>query len=136
MVILKPCPFCGSSVHLEDVSKNHTGNKGIEYGRIVCDNNNKFDHETRCYTKTVCGVLDKVIIGWNTRTSDEEIKKLHNRLWMDQPWDLISVLKKLTEAADVLLHHYDYDDDGWEEVQIAWETAKKLLPINIDLKTL
>ena len=56
-----------------------------------------------------------------------EKKKLKKKLWYGQPWDLMSVLKKLTMATDILLHHYDYDADGWEEVQEAWKTAEQAL---------
>ncbi len=63
---IKKCPCCGSPAHVEDLSKNKIGNKGIVYGRIVCNNNQK-GWSNRCYIKTVCGEFQKVLESWNNR---------------------------------------------------------------------
>lgn len=34
-----------------------------------------------------------------------------------EPWPLLSVLDKLVTAADILLHRFDYDGHGWEEIE-------------------
>lgn len=60
------CPCCGSKAHIEDMTKNKIGHKGIVYGRIVCDKNNSSE-QNRCYIKTVCGEFSKVLASWNNR---------------------------------------------------------------------
>ena len=52
---------------------------------------------------------------------------LRERLRLNQPWPLIDIVKKLVKAADILLHHYDYDGDCWEQIQEAWIQGKKAL---------
>ena len=42
-------------------------------------------------------------------------------------WDTQSVLAKLVEAADILLHNKDYDGHGWEEIEICYKRGKELL---------
>ncbi len=68
---IKKCPCCGSSAHVEDLTKNKIGHKNIVYGRIVCDSNIKGSGE-RCYIKTVCGEFQKVLKSWNLRTEIKE----------------------------------------------------------------
>lgn len=63
---IKNCPCCGSTAHVEDLTKNKIGHKNIIYGRIVCDNNHKYT-ENRCYIKSVCGEFGKVLKSWNNR---------------------------------------------------------------------
>jgi hypothetical protein len=43
------------------------------------------------------------------------------------PWDTKSVLKKLIEAADILLDDKNYDGHGYEQIQIARERAKTIV---------
>lgn len=45
----------------------------------------------------------------------------------DNAWDTFSVLEKLVEAADILLHKKDYDGHGWEEIEICYKRGKELL---------
>ena len=58
----------------------------------------------------------------NTTTSggDREMP-LHLEAWKH----LDQFMPKLIEAVDILLHHCDYDGHGWEEIQYAWEAAKR-----------
>ena len=42
-------------------------------------------------------------------------------------WDTISVISKLAEAADILLHKKDYDGHGWEEIGIAQKRGLEIL---------
>lgn len=42
-------------------------------------------------------------------------------LGQDEPWPLIDVIKKLCEAADILLHKKDYDGHGWEEMELCFK---------------
>lgn len=44
-----------------------------------------------------------------------------------QAWPPRDVLKKLTEAAELLLHHCNYDGDGYEQIGICVERAKRIL---------
>lgn len=46
---------------------------------------------------------------------------------MDKAWDTLSVLAKLVEAADILLHRKDYDGHGWEEIEICYKRGKEIL---------
>ena len=45
----------------------------------------------------------------------------------DKAWDTLSVLAKLVEAADILLHRKDYDGHGWEEIEICYKRGKEIL---------
>lgn len=45
----------------------------------------------------------------------------------DKPWDTFSVISKLVEAADILLHKKDYDGHGWEEIEISHKRGLELL---------
>ncbi len=45
----------------------------------------------------------------------------------DRPYDLFTILEKLSEAADILLHKKDYDGHGWEEMQQALDYAKNFI---------
>jgi hypothetical protein len=57
----------------------------------------------------------------------KELNDLKAALGYHRAWPLFSVLTKLTAAADILLHEYDYDDDGWEGLQFAMESGKTIL---------
>ncbi len=63
---LKDCPCCKNKAHFEDLNMKNKGHVGIIYGRIVC-NSNIPSLENRCWIKTVCGPIDKVIDSWNRR---------------------------------------------------------------------
>ncbi|MBP7860011.1 hypothetical protein KA001_03575 [Patescibacteria group bacterium] len=61
-----------------------------------------------------------------------ENKEPHKHLYClpldsDKPWDTISVIAKLVEAADILLHQKDYDGHGWEEIQVCYERGKEIV---------
>ena len=45
----------------------------------------------------------------------------------DRAWDTISVLEKLVEAADILLHKKDYDGHGWEEIELCYKLGLEIL---------
>jgi len=51
----------------------------------------------------------------------EEILRLNN------PWPLIDILKKLTEAAEILLHNKNYDGHGWELISHCKDEADELI---------
>lgn len=38
-------------------------------------------------------------------------------------WPAKGIVRKLIEAADLLLDHCDYDGDGWEEIHLARSLA-------------
>lgn len=50
---------------------------------------------------------------------------LNVALGNDTQWPLTLLLDKLCEAADLLLHHCDYDGDGWEKIQYAMNEGRK-----------
>lgn len=39
-------------------------------------------------------------------------------------WPARDIVRKLIEAADLLLDHCDYDGDGWEEIHLARSLAR------------
>jgi hypothetical protein len=43
-----------------------------------------------------------------------------------EAWPLVDVLKKLTEASEILLHRKNYDGHGWEEIAKCVERAKQI----------
>lgn len=45
----------------------------------------------------------------------------------DNSCDTLSVIAKLVEAADILLHKKDYDGHGWEEIEICYKRGLKIL---------
>ncbi len=45
----------------------------------------------------------------------------------DHPWNTYSVISKLVEAADILLHKKDYDGHGWEEIEICYKRGQEIL---------
>lgn len=46
-----------------------------------------------------------------------------------EPWSLLEVMKKLTEASDILLHQKDYDRMGWEEHECAYREGLKIIEL-------
>ena len=57
--------------------------------------------------------------------------RLRDALRMSDPYPIFTVLEKLSEAADLLLNHRDYDGHGWELI----DTAMKIAPqIAADLR--
>lgn len=45
----------------------------------------------------------------------------------DKAWNTLSVIEKLTTAADILLHDKDYDGGNWEEIEICYQRGKEIL---------
>jgi len=56
--------------------------------------------------------LDGILID----QKDARIVKLKELLAFGEPWGALECEAKLAEAAHILLYHYDYDGDGWEEI--------------------
>lgn len=54
----------------------------------------------------------------------EEANKIFG---LQEAWPLVDVLKKLTEASDILLKQKNYDGHGWEEIYHATEKAKQYI---------
>ena len=55
----------------------------------------------------------------------EAVPMLLGALEIDQPWPVADVLEKLAEAADILLHEYNYDGTGWEIISGCVERARR-----------
>jgi len=69
---LPNCPHCGGPAVLKLEGKHYTTRyrKKVQYGRIICKNNNPFKHcrgEHRCLAKTVAAPIDEVIKHWSMR---------------------------------------------------------------------
>lgn len=45
----------------------------------------------------------------------------------DNAWDIYSIINKLCEATDILLHKKDYDGHGWEEMEVCYKLGKKIV---------
>jgi hypothetical protein len=54
-------------------------------------------------------------------------------LGLDQPWSTADLIRKLVEAAEILLHEKSYDGHGWEEIAGCVGYAKERLPKIHDL---
>lgn len=54
----------------------------------------------------------------------EETNKIFG---LQEAWPLVDVLKKLTEASDILLKQKNYDGHGWEEIHHATGKAKEYI---------
>ena len=71
----------------------------------------------------------------SAKFSKERVKKYvltkaeDSVLGLNNPWSLSQILKKLIEAADILLHEKNYDAHGWELIGAAQESAKKTLKL-------
>jgi len=52
---------------------------------------------------------------------EEQIEEI---LGLSEPYSLDSVLDKLIEASEILLHHNNYDGHGWEIISEAVTQAK------------
>ncbi len=64
-------------------------------------------------------------------TKERAVKLAENTktelLQLDNPWPLIDVLDKLQDSADKLLHKYNYDGAGHEEVLLCLNRAKEIV---------
>lgn len=49
---------------------------------------------------------------------------------IDSPWPAADVVRKLADAADILLGQHDYDGHGWEEIWAASDVARRWLVKN------
>ncbi len=56
--------------------------------------------------------------------SHSQFQQEETNIDADSAWPLSEVLKKLIEAADILLNKKDYDGHGWEEISHAVKKAK------------
>jgi len=59
--------------------------------------------------------------------ADKEL--LDKIIRIGEPFPLVDVLKKLTEATDILLHKHDYDGDRWEEMHICLDKGREIIKI-------
>ena len=57
----------------------------------------------------------------------EKVAVLEKRYPENNPWGVLASLKKLAEAASILLKDKDYDGDGWELIQHAMESAQEIV---------
>ncbi len=102
-------------------------------------------HDTFIQWITDCGpsdnVLDEVMESYALlreqraveQAKEEWLKEKAKMLRAEYSWDTISILEKLSDATDVLLHEKDYDRHGWEEIEYAWGASKELI---VSLKNL
>src|SRR6185312_3401971 len=58
-----------------------------------------------------------------------------NLLGLFEAWPLQDVLKKLDEAATILLQDKNYDGNGWEEISHSSDKAKEYVALIIKLQT-
>src|SRR5574342_10393 len=75
------------------------------------------------------GYDNLVEFGEKVRAADAEVTKERDEardwaLGMDQGWPVPDCLLRLAEAADILLHKYNYDGDGHEEIATARDSAR------------
>lgn len=55
---------------------------------------------------------------------DKWIEKLLRR---DEPWNLLDIIKKISNASHILLHEKDYDKHGWEDYEHAYRESLKII---------
>lgn len=83
------------------------------------------------YRKAECSNDGKNINGvWVCSNHFQGAKQLSAdslSLGRDKAWDTLSVIAKLVEAADILLHRKDYDGHGWEEIEICYKRGLEIL---------
>lgn len=53
--------------------------------------------------------------------------RLEKALRLEDPWCTKDVLRKLAEAADILLNEKDYDGHGWESIEHAGKAAREII---------
>lgn len=53
--------------------------------------------------------------------------KIKYVLGLSEPWSLDSVISKLAEASNILLHRYNYDGQQWEEISHCVEKSEDYL---------
>ena len=57
------------------------------------------------------------------------LQKQDEVLGHNNPWPLVDVLRKLTEASDTLLNRYNYDGHSHEEISICIERGKEIIKL-------
>jgi len=57
----------------------------------------------------------------------ESLHLLSDLLGEDTPWPLSSILKRLIDAAEILLNKKDYDGPDWEEIHHSVNRGKEIL---------
>lgn len=80
------------------------------------------------------GIIDKKInIEENRFEPTEKIVSLKNLvipnevIGGDNAWDIYSIINKLCEATDILLHKKDYDGHGWEAMEVCYKLGRKIV---------
>jgi hypothetical protein len=68
-------------------------------------------------------IVEHQTIYGTKRTVVETVREV---LPEDSAWPVKDVLTKLVEAAEILLHRYDYDGHGYEEILAAVNAAKQI----------
>jgi len=58
-----------------------------------------------------------------------EMSEFKDVLRLNETWSLLSVLKKLADASDILLHQKDYDGNGWEQHEYALREANVIIEL-------
>jgi uncharacterized alpha-E superfamily protein len=81
------------------------GDEQGDYRVIVCDS----EEQAR-----------EVLAAWE-RSNEAVSVALGN----DQPWNVVSCLSRLADAAEHLLRDHDCDQHGWEEANAAMKAARK-----------
>ncbi len=57
------------------------------------------------------------------------LPNIHDILGSYNTWPLVDILKKLTDAADILLHKKDYDGGDWEEIETCYKRGKEIIKL-------
>lgn len=57
------------------------------------------------------------------------ISPLEELLRIGDPWPLVDVIEKLTDASDILLHQKDYDRMGWEDHEYCFREGRKIVEL-------
>ena len=61
-------------------------------------------------------------------TQRTALEKAMEAFCQTNPWSILAVLAKLSEAADILLIEKDYDGHGWESIQHAQQAYRNAIP--------
>ncbi len=69
----------------------------------------------------------KIIVAMNQFVTSQMNKKVSEILMQSEPWPLTDILKRLIDAADILLHKKDYDGSDHEEIYLSMNKAKEWL---------
>lgn len=67
-------------------------------------------------------------VNWGQRSSTRALRAIDRLRAVDSPWPTADVLRKLAEAADILLDTLSWDKGGWEQFHTARIAAREILP--------